>query len=187
MNKISTRGLIGIKKGKKVRYAYSDSDSYPSSLMNTIYRRLLKCADDKDYKKLEDDISNGVLTSGGQTNVMDIDYLWDEYIYVLDFEKKKWRGFKTQEDKRRVMTDKLHRYGKLIPLIEDLDFKDHIHFYRNEDNFECVTKVESMEDKIDYKIIFDGKKYILIDKDDKLIGTGRNKKKLIVESVAESL
>ena len=68
-----------------------------------------------------------------------------------------------------------------------MDFNDHIHFYRNEENFECVTKVVSMEDKINYKIIFDGKMYILIDKEDKLIGTGRNKKNLIVKSVEKSL
>ena len=171
--------MIGIKKGKKVRYVYNHSDSYPSGLMNDIYEQLKKCVTDEDFKMLELKLKRGEYEK-------EIDYLYHQYVYILDFKKKKWEGFRTLEHPKKNILG-LHRYGKLIPLIEELDFNDHIYFYRNEENFECVTKVESMEDKINYKIIFDGKKYILIDKDDKLIGTGRNKKKLIVESVAESL
>ena len=129
--------------------------------MNDIYEAI-KDATDEELKMLEEEIRNGDFTNERDDEFIDvteIDYLFHEYVYILDFEKKKWQGFKTKKDGRRTNRRIANaiKYGKLIPLIEDLDFKDHIHFYRNEENFECVTKVVSMEDKINYKIIFDGK------------------------------
>ncbi len=170
---MTTRGLIGIKqKNGSVRYIYNHNDSYPSCLMKNINEALIK---EKNYEKLKKEIENGKWNNSDITNITEIDYLWHEFVYILNFDKKTWSAYETNHDKK-----------KLIPIMENIKFKDKLTFLFK-DNDEYVIKIKKIiKNEPNYQILYDEKLYYLITKDE-VIETSKSKTKILAKAISEKL
>ena len=177
---MSTRGLIGIKqKNGSVRYIYNHSDSYPSYLMKNLDKELKR----KDLNKLKKEIESGEWNDSKMTDIIDIDYLWHEYVYILDFEKKTWGAYRTEQDD----DEKNNKLGKLEPILENIKFKDNIAILtKNDDEYVFIVKKVIKNEK-NYKILYDGKTYYLVNNDDEVIELSTNKTDVLCKGVSEKL
>jgi len=128
---MATRGLIGVKmKGGWVRFVYNHWDSYPSHLMLWINDRLLQ----GDHEKFKEEILAGHFTREyeihftsrfkGPNYLTKVDYLFHEYVYVLDFDKKVWSAYKAvwDEDEKKPVEQWDNSKGHLEPLALDIPF-----------------------------------------------------------------
>jgi hypothetical protein len=168
---MSTRGLIGIKqKNGSIRYIYNHSDSYPEGLMRKLYIAL-----NKNIKILKTQIETGKWNNSNLTNIIKINYLFHEFIYILDFENKNWSAYKTQYNKKDI------NKGKLIPIITDIKFNDNLLITNDE-----VFKIKKIEHHETYDLMFNGLKWFLVIKN-KIINSKKNKEDLIAESVSKKL
>jgi len=106
---MGTRGLIGVVEynlkdqeehkrddiSSGIQFVYNNFDSYPDNLMREIYGRLQK----GDYVQFKKDILSGKFTGVTEKkliNIKQIDYLFHEYVYVLDFLKQRWFAFESK-------------------------------------------------------------------------------------------
>ena len=178
---MSTRGLIGIKqKNGSIRYIYNHSDSYPSYLMKNLEKELKR----KDLNKLKTEIESGEWNDSKMTDIIDIDYLWHEYVYILDFEKKTWGAYRTEQDD----DEKNNKLGKLEPILENIKFKDNIAILtkKNDDEYVFIIK-KIIKNEKNYKILYDGKTYYLVNNDDEIIELSTNKTDVLCKGVSEKL
>lgn len=128
---MSTRGLVGIKIGDNVKYVYNHFDSYPSGLMREIYERLQRCNTEEDYQSFKREIESGEFTNEHHEdflNIKNIDYLYHEFVYILDFDKKRWSAYKSiwTENRNKPVEEWDTHKGYLKPLIKDIDFKQNL-------------------------------------------------------------
>jgi len=164
------RGLIGIKqKNGSIRYIYNHHNSYPSYLMKNISKALKR----KDLNNLKKEMESGEWNNTKINDIIKIDYLWYEYVYIIDFEKKKWNGYKTNKYQK-----------KLIPIMLNINFKDIIEVFTDE----IVIKIHKIIKKQpNYKIIYDGKIYYLINNKNEIISKSTNKTDILSKGISEKI
>ena len=135
---MSTRGLIIVKENKKETMIYNHSDSYPSNMMIKINQRLLECRKaNLNYLLFKEEILSVRFTDTEIitiNTIKEIDYLFHEYIYILDFDKKTWSAYRTQfteqgKDPKKWDNSK----GKLIRILLNIPFDKEIKVYEDED------------------------------------------------------
>ena len=146
--------------------------------MREIYNALIKC---KDFKTLKNDMKNGYWNSCELINITQIDYLFHEFVYILDFENKKWSAYKSQYEKNDFTTIKDTKKGKLIPIITDIKFNDKLLITND-----VIFKIKKIEHHETYDLMFNGTKWFLIIKD-KIINSKINKEDLIADSVSKKI
>lgn len=140
--------------------------------MRELYNALINC---KNFKTLKSNMENGFWNSSELINITKINYLFHEFIYILDFENKKWNAYKTQYDKKDI------NKGKLLPIITDIKFNDKLLITNNE-----VFKIKKIEHRETYDLMFNGLKWFLVT-NGKIINSKINREDLIAESVSKKL
>lgn len=124
---MSTRGLISATPGE---YVYNHSDSYPTGLGQEIADRL----HEGDYETFREEIISGRFTDQDHPDflhIKGIDYLFHEYVYVLDFVRKRWSAYDSvwdpRERKKPVECWDTSK-GRLKAYFEDVDFATPVRF-----------------------------------------------------------
>lgn len=99
--------------------------------MIEIYERLQECVTEEDYQSFKREIESGEFTNEFHEDFLNIDrvnYLYHEYVYMLDFEKKKWSAYAsvwTEESNKPVSEWDMYK-GYLKPIIENIDFRQRL-------------------------------------------------------------
>ena len=114
---MSTRGLVGIKLGdNRVLFVYNHSDSYPSWLGKRIYEQVRKIKTEQDAEDFKDDIASGRFTGYDDqfesdenfSGFDDSDYLFYEYVYIIDFRKRTWSAYEHEYKNKRYIPYFIH-------------------------------------------------------------------------------
>ena len=107
---MATRGLIGTyrKKGKikELVFVYNHFDSYPAGLGNKLLESIKKAKKKGTLQKLKKEIESGKITATVEkdlTNIKNIDYLFHEWIYIIDFENEKFYVFFPLWDRKNIL------------------------------------------------------------------------------------
>ena len=177
---MSTRGLIGIKqKNGSIRYIYNHHDSYPAYLMKEIYLAI------KEYplNKLQADMESGEWNNSDMTNITGIDYLWHEFVYIIDFDKKKWSAYQTKADVKDNMR------GKLMPLMENIKFGDALIFATTKGSglYKIIKVKKIIKDEPNYVVVKGEDEYYLVDKNDEFISSSKSKKDILQKAISEKI
>ena len=77
------------------------------------------------------------------------------------------------------------KFDNIKPLI-NIGWGDELKAYEDGDDL-CIIKVKDVEQHSNYKILFDGDYYYLIDSKDNLINKNKIKEDLIPDGIAKSL
>ena len=193
---MATRALIGIKKDK-VEYYLKDSEGYPSGLGLKIYKEI-RNRTDRELKDFKQEIEKGAFFGAKHiTNIVrSINFLFHEYVYIIDFKKKTWSIYRTlflgdYKGNKEIKDVNKWDYsnGKLNPILKDIPFNQELMFAVVEEyGYEEVILVKNVEENVSYKIIYDGKRYYFYSKsEDMILGIEKSRRELLVKVALQEI